>query len=413
MKNNSNYQKTRRRASRKNSPDHPFRLWEKRGKYAVVFPDRPRNQISTGVFIDPEAGSPSGRQAAIAWAYAYLDRLDSERGGDQTLLEFAKDFYIPDLCRWCIRKARKGKKYGDVYYTGHRSRLENHIFPRWGSVPLKNITVKGIDNWLLTLENPRTKSPYSTAQLDKLLYCFKNILDEAVYQEHIKENPARKVEPFTDDTGREPFTSEEIGKMFPEDFDQAIEIWGDLRWYIFFFLMYSGGLRPGEVCAFRLCDWRKDLHGALIYRAVESGTKKIKGLKTDGKGAASKPVAFPSRLEDLLQVYALQVTDPEDLLFRCDNGDMITPDVSGVHFKRSLKKAGIERRGRVQYCLRHTFYTDLLKKLPEEHVKMLAGHKNLRKEYDHRVGEDFLKADSGVVRETLDGILSQGTASGA
>ena len=56
------------------------------------------------------------------------------------------------------------------------------------------------------------------------------------------------------------------------------------------------------------------------------------------------------------------------------------------HFKASVIRAGLELQGRTQYCLRHTFYTEALKRMPEKEVEKMAGHKSLRKEYDHRKG---------------------------
>lgn len=81
----------------------------------------------------------------------------------------------------------------------------------------------------------------------------------------------------------------------------------------------------------------------------------------------------------------------DDLLFRI-NGQPVQLDTSNKHFKASTARAGLELAGRTQYCLRHTFYTEALKRMPEKEVEMMAGHKSLRKEYDHRKGIDFLRA---------------------
>ena len=64
--------------------------------------------------------------------------------------------------------------------------------------------------------------------------------------------------------------------------------------------------------------------------------------------------------------------------------------MSNKHFKASCDRAGLERNDRTQYCLRHTFDTELLKKLNRETVQDLMGHTSYRKEYDHRTGEDLL-----------------------
>ena len=81
----------------------------------------------------------------------------------------------------------------------------------------------------------------------------------------------------------------------------------------------------------------------------------------------------------------------DDLLFRI-NGAPIKLETGNKHIKASVIRAGLELQGRTQYCLRHTFYTEALKRMPEKEVEKMAGHKSPRKEYDHRKGIDLLRA---------------------
>ncbi len=78
------------------------------------------------------------------------------------------------------------------------------------------------------------------------------------------------------------------------------------------------------------------------------------------------------------------------MIFPSVNRNTLKPEVSNKHFKASCDRAGLERNDRTQYCLRHTFDTELLKKLNRETVQDLMGHTSYRKEYDHRTGEDLL-----------------------
>ena len=85
------------------------------------------------------------------------------------------------------------------------------------------------------------------------------------------------------------------------------------------------------------------------------------------------------------------------MIFPSINGNTLKAEVSNKHFKASCDRAGIDRGGRTQYSLRHTFDTELLKVLDRGTVQNLMGHTSYRKEYDHRTGEDLLLQLQDVV----------------
>lgn len=95
-------------------------------------------------------------------------------------------------------------------------------------------------------------------------------------------------------------TRDEINKLFPDDYDVCIKLWGSLEWYTYFYMMYSCGLRLGEVSAFQWTDWIKSSHGTVIFQSYDSRNRIVKGLKTDKKGLATKIYLFSDRLENLL-----------------------------------------------------------------------------------------------------------------
>lgn len=264
--------------------------------------------------------------------------------------------------------------------------------PRWGPVPLRLITTKAIDKWLMELDSVRTGLPLAPASLDKILTAMRHILGEAKYQGYLSENPAAAVEPYGTGVNqrREPFTLAEINSLFPDDLDEASRIWQSLSWYGYFLMQWTCGLRPGEVGAFMLQDWIKEHHGAVIHQSLENKTLTIKGLKTEKKGMTVKPVVFSDKLESVLTLLEFKGIARDELLFTV-NGQAIKAETANKHFKAAAKRAEVDLQSRTQYCLRHTFYTETLKILPEKDVEKMAGHKTLRKEYDHRKGLDFLK----------------------
>ena len=377
---------------------HPFYLIKrpsKRGKiYYVVYDADPAHPKSTSILVSPKdkkhKWEPAGYDAAISWSYANLEiRINNS---DITLGEFARDFFTPESS-WVRRMKKKRRSFGAEYLPAHRGRLKNYILSRWGSVPLNMITTKAIDEWLIDLDSVRTGLPLSPASLDKILTAMRKILGEAKYEGYLSENPAAEIEPF--DTGigkrREPFTLKEIKQLFPKNMEEIREIWLSLDWYTYFLMQWTCGLRPGEVGAFMLKDWIREYHGAVISRALENKTKKIKGLKTYKKGVTVKPVIFSEQLEWALSLLKIGGVCIDDLLFRTETGKPVGTETANKHFKASTRRAGIEIGSRTQYSLRHTYYTELLKRISEEDVERMAGHRSLRREYDHRKGIDFLK----------------------
>ena len=382
---------------------HPFRFEKRQSKrgpvYYVIYDFDPAHPKSTGVLVNVndknDKWAPAGYDDVVAWAYASLEKIQIH--SDISFGEFARDFFDPEKCTWTrrqlIRLRRSGRKpFGADYLPAHNARLKNYLLPRWRAVPLNMITVKGIDEWLVELDSIKYGIPLAPASLDKILVAMRKIMEEAEYQGYIKGNAAAKVKLFGGEgKSRLPFTMQEIRILFPEDVDKAVRHWQSLSWYAYFLLQWTCGLRPGEAGAFMLSDWIKEHHGAVIRRSIENRTLNIKGLKTDKKGITVKPVVFSDKLESVLTLLEYQEHAQDQLLFTV-NGGPIKAETANKHFKASAKRAGIETGERTQYCLRHTFYTEALKRMPEKEVEKMAGHKALRKEYDHRKGIDFLKA---------------------
>jgi len=374
-----------------NKPFHKdFRFKKQRGYWYVIYKIDPGRPKSTGIRVTED-----NELDAINWAYANMHfGVES----DITLRHFAENFFNLEKCTWTKRQFIKASRnnrqpFSSAYLPQQLGRLKNYILPRFGSVPLYMITIKAIDEWLMELDSARSGLPLSTSSLDKILNALRIIFSEAKYQGYVKENPAKEVHPFDTWTGpkRKPFALEEIRLLFPDDLPEALRIWQSHTWYAYFLMEWTCGLRPQEASAFMLKDWNKQLHGAIISRRLENSSLKIlEGLKTTNRGMTVKPVVFSDRLEWILKLLE-EKHRQDDLLFRSINGKVISADSSNKHFKYSATRAGVELEGRTQYCLRHTYYPELLKRISEEDVERMAGHRSLRREYDHRKGIDFLK----------------------
>jgi len=261
------------------------------------------------------------------------------------------------------------------------------------------ITADAIDAWLEDLDSTRG-TRLSGSTLDKVLHTLRIVLKEAKREGLIHENPAYDVDLFDTARGsrkREPFTRAAIRKLFSANLDDCARIWGTPEWYAYFLMMYTGGLRPQEVSAFEIGDWIGQEHGAVFHQRLDSPTLQVlEGLKTVKKGMTVKAVPFSDRFEDVLRTLVCRRAPAKGLIFRAAGSGPIRVEVTNKHFRASAKRAGVELGKPTQYSLRHTYYSELLKEIPERDVEQLAGHTTLRKEYDHRKGIDFLRSRVGI-----------------
>jgi integrase len=357
----------------------PYRFWKRpSGVYYVMYAIRPGKWISTGQ-----------KKLKDAEYWAEQHRTDKKETS-QIFQDFADGFFIPGRHKWIKIKNAKNKTFGSDFLQVNQGRLDNYILPHFGPYILPAIKPRAIDDWLIDLEG--IIRPLSGATKNKILITFRHVLQEAKNQELIESNPAAEVEMITENKKkRTVFTSDEIKALFPESDDEIQTIWLTKSWELYFGIETCCGLRPGEVSALTWEDFYPDLHGLVINKSVDSRTGLIKGIKTEKTGMDVKAAIITDYLVQELKIIQNFIEPKDtDLIFPSINGNTIKAEVSNKHFKASCDRAGINRNGRTQYSLRHTFDTELLKKLSRETVQDLMGHTNYRKDYDHRTGEDLL-----------------------
>lgn len=365
---------------------HPFRLKKRtytNGSviYRVVFDIQPHKTYSSGKATEEEA---------VAWAYQNID-LVRRRVVAPTFGSFTEYFFLPDVCSWSRRRLQHGRTYAPAYFSSRRGILVNHLQPTLSPWRLDALTPGTLDDLLMELENIRTGAPLAPETRERARQVLKFIFEEAIFQRLVRDNPAAEIPPYCGtENPRTPFTLEEIHRFFPADLDAGRTIWRSLDWYGYFLLLWLGGLRGGESAAFRLCDWVKEEHGGIVQQSIDYRTREIKGLKTAKVGAVAKPIIFTDQMETILTLLEYEGRDPTKPVFRI-NGHPIKMESALKHLKSVARELGIDMTGRTQYSFRHTFYTEMLKRLPEEDVIRMAGHRRLRKEYDHRQAVDFLQ----------------------
>ncbi len=332
---------------------------------------------------------------AVFWAEAKLKSDGFITAKDITLKAFAGRIFTPeDPYRIRERDLRYGKRYDDYYYDQKQGFLKNYILPRFGSQLIKTINEIAIESWFLDLRL-LNGSKMADDTRNKILIAFRLVLQEAVRRGVVKENAASKVQMINEDNEvREPFAPEEMALLFPEDDADLLKVWDGLFWTTYFLIFRDTGFRPSEIAALRVQDYFPGQHGVYSTRSIHFRTRQAKdSIKTSRKGKDYKVGVLTSRTERFLQMrIEICRQNGEEHLFLTGNRKLLCPDVSNKHFKACADRIeGLERRDRTQYCLRHSFETDLAGKVENKVVAELMAHTNFNPTYDHRTPETILE----------------------
>lgn len=364
-----------------------YRFWQRKDKggiYYVMFRTHPGKWVTTGC---------RNRDDALLWAER--NKVVQQRT-EITFKDFATGFFSEDKYNYIKRMEAKNKKYQEQWHIQNQGRLDNYIIPHFGNQLISTITTRQIDDWYIQLKT-RSGQPAADSTKNKILNVLRVIMQEAKDLKYIDTNPAKEVIAATEiNKPREIFTREELIKMFPMQVEDCIKIWRSLSWYLYFRLQAVCGLRPGEVAALHWEDYYKDLKGIVVRRAIDHKGN-LKGIKTAGKGKKEKIGYLDDKTAAELDLLHKEQEHPEaGLIFIPEKAAVIKPEAGLKHLRICAPAAGIELGNRVLYSFRHTFDTELLRKLDRDTVNDLMGHTAYRREYDHRTGEEILQQRQDV-----------------
>ncbi len=216
--------------------------------------------------------------------------------------------------------------------------VSNHILPILGNIQLTDISRFSLQSHLNNVAKNMSRSVAK-----KVRVYVKDILDEALEQDLIPKNPARKLDmPRTRKPCDRNLSADEVAKLLSG-------LTGRDRLIVGMFVLCA--LRPGELFALR-------------RECVEPGRLRIKEAITRGQMQDTKTeesnayVALPPSIEADLQTWLQKTTDhkPQDFVFNSRKG---TPLDAHNYLRRFLKPAG-ERLGIAGITfqsLRRTFAT--------------------------------------------------------
>lgn len=385
-------------AKRKN----PWRLIRRKGRYIqVVFDHIPGGCFSAGTLDEFEAN----KWAEEKWLRD-MGRLSKAKPQAVTLQDFAKDFFTPSDPKGFIRRQiARGYVLDPSEYRRRQAYLDNYILKAHGKWLLDAISDVMIEDFIIGLRkfNDRRKSLSSDTK-NKVLAAYNDVMKEAKREGLISINPCDTVGKMAQrHEERLPFTDDEMKRLFPEDRNRLLYIWGTLQWAVYFLMLRDTGFRPGELSGLSVRNYYPEFRGVYTTGSVHWSTHKLKDtIKTSKQGLKYREGFLSETTANYLEEM-IRYNPDKEYLFKI-NGEFIIPNTANKHLRASAARAGIEIGSRTQYSFRHSFQSYFIGRMPEEARLVLMGHTRTRSNYTHLTPEQRLRRVLEIegVSEVLD-----------
>ena len=196
----------------------------------------------------------------------------------------------------------------------------------------------------------KQEKKYSFSSMKQVLATIKFLYIKVFHQ------PAPKV---LDIKLRKPTTLPSI--LSEQEISRLIKVTKNLKHKTILLLIYSGGLRLGELLNLKIGD-------------IDSQSMKIHVRQAKGK--KDRYIMLSEKTLSLLRGY-YKTYKPQDYLIEGQTGGKYSPKSVQNVFKSAVKKAGIKKKVTV-HSLRHSFATHLLDEGTDiRYIQELLGHKRL------------------------------------
>jgi integrase len=243
--------------------------------------------------------------------------------------------------RWIQTKATRAPKT----VAGYRSLLDILILPRWGDVPLREVTFEDLQHWVSGLSvNGSTRfegKGLSASRVIQAQQVVSQVLKYAVKAKHLPANPVDGIElPRKHEVDQRYLTHEQLHRLAVAS--------GRFRTLVL--VLGYCGLRFGEAAALRVGDVNLEARRIRVRRSVTGvrGKGLVEGA-TKNHGARTVPV--PKFLAPLLETEIGERAETE-LLFGSRRGGYLTIGEVRWVFDAAAKAVGVG--GLTPHELRHT-----------------------------------------------------------
>lgn len=338
---------------------------EVRIKGKPVFYCRFRND--DGELLPWRSTGETAKTRADLWALRQLAEKKELR--ETTTLEaFIEGFWKP-AGSFAMGRAAHGFSLSNGYLEIAEGYTRNHLVPAWGTWRLRDLTPGKIDAWIVRLRKAGDLAP---ATVNKLLQTLRTILDQAVAEGYLAENPAAFVKPVrTERTGRGILTPAEVVKLI-----SSPALWADYRHYALNAFALTTGARMGEVRGLLVENVKAD------YVEIRHSWEEGHGLKPPKYGSI-RDVPISGRVAEALG-RVIAMTDPETILFYGAAGKDKPMAKSCIenNLYKALAAIGIKeaerRRREITFHSHRHFLNTLLRSrgVPDSKVRRITGHRS-------------------------------------
>ena len=275
-------------------------------------------------------------------AQTWLDRVVSEQvTGTWTDPKLSGQTFGALAERWIATKATRAPKT----VAGYRSLLDIVVLPRWGDVPLRDITFVDLQEWVTGLSvSGSTRFDGKGLSASRVIQAYQVVsqtLRFAVRAKHLPANPAEGIElPRKHEMEQRHLTHEQLHRI-------AI---ASGRFRTFVLVLGYCGLRFGEAAALRVGDVNLAARRIRVSRSVTNVTGRglIEGAT---KNHTARTVPVPNFLVPLLKTEIGERADSE-LLFVSRRGGYLTVGEVRWVFDPAAEAVGVV--GLRPHDLRHT-----------------------------------------------------------
>ena len=263
-----------------------------------------------------------GRLSSVTWAEAITRRDELQGRADRG--QPLEDRPIPRFKEWAedwFGRKRPILKRPDTP-QGH---LSGHLIPEFGIMPLDQITPARIERWIAKAR----EAGYAAGYIKRMLNTFKAILNDAIREGHIAENPARSVSRIKGVATRTRFLeAAEIVRLLVAAEEAEPWMYDAIVWAL------HSGMRRGEIQRLHWSDLR------------EIGDGKTVVLLETTKSGKPRVITCTSGMREVLDRQAERRVDGDDRVF----------PVSPMIWRRRWEKAraSAELQGVTFHDLRRT-----------------------------------------------------------
>ncbi len=269
---------------------------------------------------------------------------------------------------FAVDRAAHGRAVSKGYLDISESYTRVHLLPAWGAWNVSELTARRLDAWVVELHKGGKLAP---ATINKILQTLRTILERAVEDGRIRENPADRVKSIR---ARRPsrtiLTPSEAFALLA-----GPHPWDDFRQYAINVLAATTGLRLGEVRAL-LVDNVKPDH-VEVRRSWEEGYG-----PREPKAESARDIPIAAKVHEILS-RVIRETTPTSLLFYGRDGKDSPMSKSWIekNLARALENVGIplaeqRERGITFHAWRH-FLNSLMRSngVSDAKTRRVTGHR--------------------------------------